>query len=48
LGDASKTAVDQLTQDLGPATNYQSLTDSLAPLFINVKLFCLGIECETN
>jgi filamentous hemagglutinin len=48
LGDASKTAVDQITQDLGPTTNYQALTDSLTPLFINVKLFCLGVECETD
>ena len=48
LGDASKTATDQLTQDLGAATNYQSLTESLAPVFINVQLFCLGVECETN
>jgi filamentous hemagglutinin family protein len=48
LGDASKSAVDQVTQDLNSATNYQQLSDSLAPLFINVKLFCLGVECETD
>jgi hypothetical protein len=48
LGDASKSAVDQVTQDLNSATDYQQLSDSLAPLFINVKLFCLGVECETD
>jgi hypothetical protein len=48
LGDASKAAVDQLSQDLSSAANYQALSDSLAPAFIVVKMFCLGIECETN
>lgn len=48
LGDAGKSAVDQLTQDLGNTANYQQLTDSLAPAFIVVKMFCLGIECEQN
>jgi filamentous hemagglutinin len=48
LGDASKNAVEQLTQDIGSATNYQQLTDSLQPAFVVVKMFCLGIECETN
>jgi filamentous hemagglutinin len=46
LGDTSKNAVDQLTQDLGGAQNYQQLSDSLTPTFITVKMFCLGIECE--
>jgi filamentous hemagglutinin family protein len=48
LGDASKNAVDQLTQDLGNAANYQQLTESLAPTFIVVKMFCLGVQCETQ
>ncbi|MDP8986441.1 MAG: filamentous hemagglutinin family protein [Pseudomonadota bacterium] len=48
LGDASKNAVEQLTQDVGNAGNYQQLTDSLQPTFIVVKMFCLGIECETQ
>jgi hypothetical protein len=48
LGDASKAAVDQITQGLDSAQNFQQLTDSLVPTFINVKLFCLGVECETN
>jgi hypothetical protein len=48
LGDASKNAVDQLSQDLNNAANYQELSDSLTPSFIVVKMFCLGIECETN
>jgi hypothetical protein len=48
LGDASKTAVDQLSQDLGNTNNYQQMNDSLTPTFIVVKMFCLGIECETN
>jgi filamentous hemagglutinin family protein len=46
IGDASKNAVDQLSQDLNSATNYQQMTDSLTPTFIVVKMFCLGIECE--
>jgi filamentous hemagglutinin len=48
LGDASKSAVEQLNQDIGSASNYQQLTDSLQPTFIVVKMFCLGVECETN
>jgi hypothetical protein len=48
LGDASKSAVDQLSQDLTSAATYQDLTQTLTPSFIVVKMFCLGIECETN
>jgi filamentous hemagglutinin len=48
LGDASKNAVEQLSQDLGSSTNYQQLNASLLPPFIVVKMFCLGVECETN
>jgi hypothetical protein len=48
LGDSSKNVVSQLSQDLGTSTNYQQLTDSLAPSFIVVKEFCLGVECETH
>jgi filamentous hemagglutinin len=48
LTDASKSVLSDLNQDLNSATNYQQLSDSLQPTFITVKLFCLGIECETN
>ncbi len=48
LGDAGKGAVDQLNQSLGQGANYQQLTDSLQPSFITVKMFCLGVECETS
>jgi hypothetical protein len=48
LGDAGKNAVDQLGQDLGNAGNLQQLSDELAPIFINVKMFCLGLQCDTN
>ena len=48
LGDASKNAVAALTGDLANSANYQQLTDSLQPSFIVVKLFCLGVECETK
>jgi filamentous hemagglutinin len=48
IGDASKNAVEQLSQDLGTAANYQQMTDNLAPTFISVKMFCLGIQCETD
>ena len=48
LGDASKTAVDQLSQNIGNAASYQQLTESLTPAFIVVKMFCLGVECEAN
>jgi filamentous hemagglutinin len=46
LGDASKSAVDQLGQGLANAGNLQQLTDELAPVFINVKFFCLGVQCD--
>jgi filamentous hemagglutinin len=48
LGDASKNAVEQLSQDLGSAANYQQLTDNLQPTFITVKMFCLGVQCEAQ
>jgi hypothetical protein len=48
LGDASKSAVEQLTQDIGTAGNYQQLTESLTPTFIVVKMFCLGVQCDAN
>jgi filamentous hemagglutinin len=48
LGDASKSAVEALSNDLGASTNYQQLTDSLQPTFNVVKMFCLGVDCETN
>jgi hypothetical protein len=48
LGDASKNAVEQLSQDIGNSASYQQMTDSLQPTFITVKMFCLGVECEVN
>jgi filamentous hemagglutinin len=48
LGDTSKNAVEQLSQDIGSSTNYQQMTDSLQTSFIAVKLFCLGVECEVH
>ncbi|HXW74487.1 MAG TPA: filamentous hemagglutinin family protein [Steroidobacteraceae bacterium] len=48
LGGASNTAVDQLSQNLAAANNYQQLTESLVPTFIVVKMFCLGAECEQH
>jgi hypothetical protein len=48
LGDASKSAIDALSNDLGASANYQQLTESLQPTFIVVKMFCLGVECETD
>jgi filamentous hemagglutinin len=48
LGDTSKNVTDQIANGIGAATNYQQLTQSLSPTFIVVKMFCLGIECETN
>jgi len=48
LGDASKNAVAALTSDIGNSANYQQMTDSLQPSFIVVKMFCLGVECETH
>ncbi|MGO9930329.1 MAG: filamentous haemagglutinin family protein [Steroidobacteraceae bacterium] len=48
LGDASKNAVEALNQDLNSTNNYQQMTEALQPAFIVVKMFCLGVECETN
>ena len=48
LGGASSSAVDQLNQTLGTASNYQQLSDSLVPTFIVVKMFCLGADCEQH
>jgi filamentous hemagglutinin len=48
LGDSSKSAVSQLAQDLGSSANYQQLTDNLAPSFVVVKMFCMGVECEQH
>ena len=48
LGGASQSALEQLAQDVGAATNYQQLTESLQPTFIVVKMFCLGAECEQH
>jgi filamentous hemagglutinin family protein len=48
LADISKSTLEQLSQDVGAAANYQQLTESLTPTFIVVKMFCLGIECEQH
>jgi len=48
LGDAGKGALDQLSQNLSQAGNFQQLSESLTPAFIVVKMFCLGIECEAR
>jgi filamentous hemagglutinin family protein len=48
LGDTTKNALEQLTDSVGNAANYQQLSDSLTPAFITVKMFCLGIQCEAN
>ena len=48
LSDAGKTAVAQLTSDLGGAANLQQLSESLTPAFIVVKMFCLGVDCQTR
>jgi len=48
LGDVSKNAVDQITNNLSAASNLQQLSESLIPTFIVVKMFCLGAECEAH
>jgi hypothetical protein len=48
LADAGKNAVEQIAQDLGNSANYQQMTESLQPTFIVVKMFCLGVQCETQ
>ncbi|MBV8146525.1 MAG: filamentous hemagglutinin family protein, partial [Gammaproteobacteria bacterium] len=48
LADVSKSTLEQLSQDVGAAANYQQLTESLTPTFIVVKMFCLGAECEQH
>jgi hypothetical protein len=48
LGDATKSAVEAVSNEIGANTNYQQLTENLQPTFISVKMFCLGVECETN
>jgi filamentous hemagglutinin family protein len=48
LGDAGKAAVEQLTSNLGSSGDLQRLSDSLTPAFIVVKMFCLGMECESH
>ncbi|HUI60128.1 MAG TPA: filamentous hemagglutinin family protein [Steroidobacteraceae bacterium] len=48
LGDAAKNAAEELSQNLGAAATYQQLTDALTPSFIVVRMFCLGVECNTE
>lgn len=47
LGDAGKTVADQLSQNLA-GNSFQQLTDDLKPTFIVVKMFCLGVQCDTQ
>lgn len=48
VSDVGKQVVDQLNQNLNSANNFQQLTDSLAPSFIVVRMFCLGVQCESQ
>jgi filamentous hemagglutinin len=48
LSDAGKSVLEQLSQDFGSANNYQQLSNSLLPTFIVVRMFCLGLECESH
>jgi hypothetical protein len=48
LGDAAKSAVDQLSQNLNAAANFQQLSESLQPTFVVVKMFCLGVDCQLH
>ncbi|MBV9695401.1 MAG: filamentous hemagglutinin family protein, partial [Gammaproteobacteria bacterium] len=48
LGDAGKAVAEQLNQGLNAGNNYQQLTDSLTPAFIVVRMFCLGVQCDTQ
>jgi len=48
LGDAGKGAVDQLAQSLNSSADLARLSDSLTPVFIVVKMFCLGVDCEAH
>jgi filamentous hemagglutinin len=47
LGDAGKAVADQLSQNLA-GNSFQQLTDDLKPTFIVVKMFCLGVQCDTQ
>jgi len=48
LGDAGKGAVEQLAQSLNSSADLARLSDSLTPVFIVVKMFCLGVDCEAH
>jgi filamentous hemagglutinin len=47
LGDSGKTVAAQLAQNLA-GDNFQQMTQALAPTFIVVKMFCLGVQCDTR
>jgi filamentous hemagglutinin len=47
LGDAGKNVAEQLAQNLA-GSSFQQLTDDLKPTFIVVKMFCLGVQCDTQ
>ena len=48
LGDAGKAVADQLSNSLSSGSNFQQLTESLQPSFIVVRMFCLGVQCDTQ
>jgi len=48
LGDAGKQVADQLSQSLNSSNTFQQLTETLQPTFIVVKMFCLGVQCDTQ
>jgi hypothetical protein len=47
LGDSGKSVAAQLAQNLA-TDNFQQMTEALAPTFIVVKMFCLGLQCDTR
>ena len=47
LGDSGKAVAAQLAQNLA-GDNFQQMTQALAPTFIVVKMFCLGVQCDTH
>jgi filamentous hemagglutinin len=47
LGDSGKSVANQLSQNLAN-DNFQQMTQELTPTFIVVKMFCLGVQCQTQ
>jgi hypothetical protein len=48
LADAGKAVAEQLNQTLGNENNFQQMNEELAPTFISVRMFCLGVQCTTD